>query len=145
MKKFIGRLAAVMVAVVMMAGLVPVVEVRADGMAGCGQMTIAAGFSHSLAILPDGNLWAWGNKIFVQLGDGTTIDSHNPVRIMDNVSAVSAGIGHSIAIRTDGSLWAWGWNYLGQLGDGTTIGRHSPVRIMDNILQPCRVAEPQPI
>ena len=117
MKRFFSSLAAVIVAVVMMFGYVPVVEVRADGMVSCRQMTIAAGITHSMAIMSDGNLWAWGDNRFGQLGNGTTTNQSSPVRIMDNVKAVSVGggsergyiggfIGHTMAIRTDGSLWA---------------------------------------
>ena len=52
----------------------PVTDVRADGMVGCTQMTIATGWDHSLAILADGSLWAWGSNDVGQLGDGTTAD-----------------------------------------------------------------------
>ena len=31
---------------------------------------IAAGYSHSLALKPDGTVWAWGYNNYGQLGDG---------------------------------------------------------------------------
>ena len=98
------------------------------------QGKIAAGGGHSLVILDDGSLWAWGGNSFGRLGDGTTIDRHTPVHIMDDVAAVSAGSFHTLAITTDGSLWAWGGNWDGQLGDGTTTARRTPVHIMDDVV-----------
>ena len=95
---------------------------------------VAAGFYHSLALRPDGTLWAWGRNNHGQLGDGTTHNQHGPVRIMDNVVYIAAGGYTSFAVRSDGSLWAWGRNNIGQLGDVTTADRHSPVRIMENVV-----------
>jgi len=88
---------------------------------------------HTKAITADGGLWAWGENRYGQLGDGTTTNRPNPVRVLDNVTAVSAGAYHTLAIRTDGSLYVWGWNSWGQLGDGTTTDRHLPVRIMEDV------------
>ena len=42
---------------------------------------IAAGSSHSLALLSDGTLKAWGYNGLGQLGDGTTTNSHIPVDV----------------------------------------------------------------
>jgi alpha-tubulin suppressor-like RCC1 family protein len=112
-----------------------------------GNNTIAAGSGHSLAIKEDGSLWAWGNNVCGQLGDGTVtvvneampwiiIEDNNksiPMKIMDDVVSVAAGGAHTLAIKSDGSLWAFGWNRYGQLGDGTAINRSKPVKIMDGV------------
>ena len=92
---------------------------------------VSGGFS--LAITNDNVLWAWGNNEHGKLGDGTVVDRHSPVRILDGVKSISAGERHSLAIKTDGSLWAWGFNMGGELGDGTRTNRHSPVKIMDGV------------
>src|SRR5215211_6648240 len=39
-----------------------------------GIEAIAAGAEHGLALKDDGTVWAWGNNLFGQLGDGTTTD-----------------------------------------------------------------------
>ena len=99
----------------------------------------------TMAIKTDGSLWAWGMNGVRDpdgerrggfLGDGTTIDRIEPIKVMDNVIAVSLGAFHTMAIKTDGSLWAWGSNSVGQPGDGTTIEHHTPVKIMDGVKLP---------
>jgi alpha-tubulin suppressor-like RCC1 family protein len=42
---------------------------------------IAAGYSHSLALLEDGTVRAWGFNGTGQLGDGTTTYSLTPVQV----------------------------------------------------------------
>ena len=95
---------------------------------------ISAGHASSFAIKPDGSLWAWGSNRDGQLGDGTTTDRFEPVRIMDEVIAVSAGIGHTMAIRQDNSLWGWGENGSGEIGDGSTANHYTPFKIMDDVI-----------
>ncbi len=87
---------------------------------------VSAGWSHSLAILADGSLWAWGANEAGQLGIGevgTTVN--RPVRVGTDTDwlSVSAGAGYSLAIKQDGSLWTWGSNADGQagLGDSVTV------------------------
>ena len=72
-------------------------------------------------------MWTWGNNQHGQLGDGSTTNSHVPVRV--NVPAavtfvtVNSGGYACYAIDSSGKLWAWGGNQNGQLGtgDGTRI------------------------
>ena len=107
---------------------------------------VSAGSHHSLAIKSDGSLWAWGDNEYGQLGDGTITvwdhikneyiannDTSEPIKIMDDVTAVSAGGYHSLAIKSDGSLWVWGDNEYGQLGDGKMENTPTPAKIMDDV------------
>jgi len=80
---------------------------------------IATSGSASFAIQADGNLWAWGDNFFGQLGDGTRQSGENPVKIMTDAVAVSAGSFTTAAISSDATLWTWGDNRMGQIGDGT--------------------------
>jgi len=95
---------------------------------------ITAGGAHSLAIMSDGTLWAWGWNEYGQLGDGTATDRHRPVQVLTDVVSVTAGVYHSLAIRSDGTLWAWGRNEYGQLGDGTATDRHKPVQVLTDVI-----------
>jgi gliding motility-associated-like protein len=76
-------------------------------------------------------LWAWGQNIGGQLGDGTTIDKYTPLQIdkATDWAKISAGGMHTVAIKKDGTLWAWGYNISGELGDGTTTSQTIPVQI----------------
>lgn len=110
-----------------------------DGPAGSDSVTIVAegvvavagGSDHSVALLADGTVWAWGWNGYGQLGDGTTTNSSTPVQVsgLTDIVAIAVGGSHALAIRDDGSLWAWGHNGYGQLGDGTKTNRSTPVEI----------------
>ncbi len=86
---------------------------------------ISAGFA-SLALEPDGTLWAWGDNYYGQLGDGTFDEKNRPTKIGSGYLAISAEETHSLALKTDSTLWAWGSNEFGQLGDGTFINKNTP-------------------
>ncbi|REF00287.1 hypothetical protein [Thermomonospora umbrina] len=92
---------------------------------------VSAGEYHSLAVKPDGTVWAWGKNNAGQLGDGTTTNRNTPVQVpgLSGVTAVAAGQEFSLARKSDGTVWAWGANGSGQLGDGTTTNRMSPVQV----------------
>jgi LAS superfamily LD-carboxypeptidase LdcB len=92
---------------------------------------ITAGGGFSFVINTGGNLYAFGDNVTGQLGDGTTEQRTQAVRIMEDVRAISAGGGFAMALKNDGTLWTWGNNRNGRLGDGTDIQRRTPVRILD--------------
>lgn len=90
-----------------------------------GVMKLAAGPDHSVAVITDGTVWAWGRDIFGELGNGRYANSSLPVRVagLTNVVDVAAGGGafggHSLALKNDGTVWAWGCNESGELGHGS--------------------------
>lgn len=61
-----------------------------------GATAIATGSRHSLAIRPDGSLWAWGEGFEIA-----------PRKIMDGVASVAAGDTATLARGADGRLWQW--------------------------------------
>jgi alpha-tubulin suppressor-like RCC1 family protein len=104
------------------------VPVAASLPSGVTVTAVAAGFEHSLALLSDHAVMAWGANDHGQLGDGNTSNSEVPVAVDlsslpagDVVTAVSAGARDSLALLNTGEVIAWGDNEEGQLGDGTTI------------------------
>ncbi|MDR1564769.1 MAG: hypothetical protein LBS74_07415 [Oscillospiraceae bacterium] len=92
---------------------------------------VSGGQYHTIALMEDGTVWAWGQNDFGQLGDGTTTNRLSPVQVsgLSNVTTVSAGYNHNLALKSDGTVWAWGQNSYGQIGDGTTTSRRTPVQI----------------
>ncbi|WP_035560612.1 IPT/TIG domain-containing protein [Hymenobacter sp. IS2118] len=94
--------------------------------------TLAAGSSHTVAVRPDGSLWAWGNNDNGQLGLGSAGGQQNsPVRVGtdNNWMSAAAGSGHTVAVRANGTLWAWGSNANGQLGLGNTTSQTTPQQV----------------
>ncbi|NLH98577.1 MAG: hypothetical protein GX446_03690 [Chthonomonadales bacterium] len=98
-----------------------------------GVKAIAGGYGHSMVLLNDGRLFAWGWNGYGQLGLGDKRDRLAPVEVTEllgrRVAAVSAGFAHTLAITEDGALWAWGLNSDGQLGLGDVSPRLAPVRV----------------
>jgi len=93
---------------------------------------VAAGGSHSLALKPNGEVWAWGANNYGQLGDATTSQRKSPVPVtsLSGVTAIAAGASHSLALKSDGKVWAFGSNAYGQLGVGATPSQSStPVQV----------------
>jgi parallel beta-helix repeat protein len=68
-------------------------------------LAIAAGNNHSLALLTNGLVVAWGDNTFGQA---------TPPSNLSNVVAVTAGYLHSVALRSNGTVVAWGDDSFGQ-------------------------------
>ncbi|MBN1837670.1 MAG: hypothetical protein JW820_17570 [Spirochaetales bacterium] len=92
---------------------------------------ISAGWDHTVAVREDGQVWAWGENVMGQLGDGTTTERAEPVPVLGlaGIVAVAAGGEHTLALKSDGTVWAWGYNLSGEVGDGTNEKRTSPVPV----------------
>jgi len=73
-------------------------------------IAVAAGGSHSLVLLKDGTVRAWGSNRLGQLGDGTTTERKSPVVVsgVTNATAIVAGSQISGALLRDGTVMTWG-------------------------------------
>jgi hypothetical protein len=87
---------------------------------------VAAGAWFSLALTSTGQLYAFGENRFGQLGNATNNQSEepNPTPTLvtlpgasGQVSQVAAGSNHSLALTSTGQLYAFGENDCGQLGN----------------------------
>ncbi|MCZ2356417.1 MAG: T9SS type A sorting domain-containing protein [Bacteroidia bacterium] len=95
---------------------------------------ITAGRFFSLAVKNDGTVWAWGENLYGQLGDGTNTDRNIPVQVsgLTNVTSAIAATGafHCMAVKSDNTVWAWGRNTYGNLGDNTLTHSSLPVQMI---------------
>jgi alpha-tubulin suppressor-like RCC1 family protein len=119
------------------------VPVCAVGVSECSEgpyledvTSVASGYFHSLALLKNGTVVAWGTNRRGQLGTGAGLNSSpvpEPVclvvefpcqaqNVLSGVVAISAGFEFSLALLKDGTVLAWGGNGYGQLGLGKTNG-----------------------
>ncbi|MFC3979438.1 RCC1 domain-containing protein [Streptosporangium jomthongense] len=115
------------------AGSASPVAIAVPGLTGVITSTggIAAGYGHSVALINDGTVKAWGGNGTGQLGDGTTTNRTAPAAVtgLTDVRLISSRGYHTLAVLNDGTVKAWGDNDQGQLGDGTTVDRKTPVAV----------------
>jgi alpha-tubulin suppressor-like RCC1 family protein len=97
---------------------------------------VSAGFSHSMVLLNDGTVLAWGTNNNGNLGNNIPGTSSSiPVQVSglgigSGVTAISAGQNFSLALKSNGMVVAWGSNSGGKLGDGTNTNRAAPVGVL---------------
>ncbi|MGD0881340.1 MAG: MBG domain-containing protein [Acidimicrobiales bacterium] len=101
---------------------------------GVHATAIAAGADDSIALGSDGNVYAWGDNTFDELGNNTSVsDSTTPVKVSIptgvTVTAIAAGQYHNLALTSAGAIYAWGYNNDGQLGDAKKTTPTTPVLV----------------
>ena len=94
--------------------------------------SLFAGCGHTLALLSDGAIVAWGANGEGQLGNGTTASSDSLVLVKlgrTKVAAISASCDDSYALTRNGHVLAWGYDSEGQLGNGGANSSDTPLRV----------------
>ncbi len=91
------------------------------------------GNGQTLALLANGDLYAWGADGQGQLGDGKTAAQFSPKLITPpsgvNYRAVATSGATSYGISRTGAVYAWGSGTEGQIGNGTTESSLTPVKV----------------
>jgi len=99
-------------------------------------IAVSAGNGHVLALDNSGTVWAWGDNINGQLGDGKRSEgSALPVEVVglpQPAVAICAGDHNSLALLSDGTAWEWG-SYRTQ-GIRQMRGVTTPVQITGTLL-----------
>ena len=98
---------------------------------------ISAGSNYVIALKKDGTVFTWGQNIYGQLGNGSSVNSMLPVQVksadgnsfLTDIVQISAGYVHSMALKKDGTVWTWGRNDGGQLGNNNTSNKSLPVQV----------------
>jgi len=99
-----------------------------------GVVALAAGSSHTCALLDNQRVACWGYDQQGQLGvatpsDATSIATPTLVPGVDHVVAIAAGQAHTCALIADGTVSCWGAGRAGELGDGVGADRSSPAQV----------------
>jgi alpha-tubulin suppressor-like RCC1 family protein len=78
----------------------------------------AAGYGHALALDSAGQVFAWGDDYWGQVGTPTP-NVPTQVAGLGNIRSLAAGREHSVAVDAYGAVWTWGSNQYGELGRNT--------------------------
>ncbi|HIB77973.1 MAG TPA: hypothetical protein EYO58_10260, partial [Flavobacteriales bacterium] len=115
--------------------------------------SIAAGESHTCALLDNNKIKCWGWNDYGQLGQGDTTsrgdgpgemgDNLNPINLGENLTATSivAGEYHTCALFDNNTIKCWGLNDFGQLGLGDTTFRGDGNGKMGDKLNPINLGK----
>ncbi|XP_034190761.2 uncharacterized protein LOC117609034 [Osmia lignaria lignaria] len=90
-----------------------------SGLAGSKILQLAAGSHHSLALISDGGVFAWGSNLEGQLGlpdVSGLVNKPTKVQIPEPVKQISAGYYHSAFLTESGSVYVCGESESGKLG-----------------------------
>lgn len=95
----------------------------------CGVVDVAAGATHSCAVLADGTVWCWGARDGHRMGG--TGDVSEPVMLPEVNTAVAVTAGrHHTCIRTVlDEILCWGANGYGQVGQDPSHEVFPPVQM----------------
>jgi alpha-tubulin suppressor-like RCC1 family protein len=96
-------------------------------------VTLATGArTHSL-FDSHGTVYACGDGVYGELGDGSTASRSTPTAVTGlpegRVKTLTSSWGGSGALMADGSYYDWGYNQAGQLGDRSTADSTVPVHV----------------
>lgn len=83
---------------------------QVKGINNVTSITLGLAGRHTIALLKDGSLRAWGNTDWGQIGAGVsgTFQEKPVTPKINNIKSVFAVGNNTFAVKKDGSFWAWG-------------------------------------
>jgi alpha-tubulin suppressor-like RCC1 family protein len=89
---------------------------------------VSAGAGHACAVRVDDTAWCWGHNDYGQLGDGSRVDSDQPVQVrgLSGVRKIVAGSGVTFAIDGSNVVWGWGNALTGLVRADATLRPETP-------------------
>ncbi len=122
-------------------GSIPKQIMDTDGTRMKGISSISSGYYASLVITDNGEVLAFGNNGYGELGLGNTVSTQVPKNVIENedtnlsnVFIAQMGKHYSLYAKEDGSVWATGYNEYGQLGNTSTVAINIPENISSDYL-----------
>jgi alpha-tubulin suppressor-like RCC1 family protein len=112
---------------------VPVQVNLPAGVSQVGQGGSTPTNGHTIVLLSNGQVWAWGDGSTYQIGNGQKGEFATPLQISPPAGVtyqqVAAGGGDTYAISTRGNVYAWGAGDAGQIGNGGLTVSKVPVQV----------------
>jgi len=103
---------------------------RISGVSGVEKA--CGGENFTIVFTEDGDIFAFGDNLYGQLGDGTTIRRESPIKISSsahiNPEKIACGNYHAVAL-SGGRVFAWGRNSEGELGNGNKNDSSTPLLV----------------
>ncbi|QDZ17710.1 chromosome condensation regulation protein [Chloropicon primus] len=103
-------------------------EIKGGALQGVKFSAVALGSNHTLALSRSGEIYAWGENDFGQLGLGDRDNRNKPFAVLhrftrSRIQSIAAGAKHSMALSEKGEIFTFGSNDCDQLG--YSLGRNS--------------------
>ena len=113
-------------------------KVNVQGDEGSTFPKLSTGANFTVALKANGEVWAWGQNNYGQLGLGDNSNRNEPTQTWINDAIdVSAGDNFTLVLRKDGTVWSSGYNGHGELSQGDRTNRNEFTQVMldeDNYL-----------
>ncbi|HUS26642.1 MAG TPA: GDSL-type esterase/lipase family protein [Nevskiaceae bacterium] len=105
----------------------PPVQVKGLG----GISAIASGSSTGYALHADGTVYAWGEGLHGELGNGVYRANSLPVKVQElkDIVSITASARNGFALDSHGDVWAWGSSDLDLLGEGVHVDASIPRKV----------------
>lgn len=93
--------------------------------------SIAAGGENTFAVDSYGRLYGWGGNANGVLGDGSTTQRTEPIRIASDLLFRDIAVSgtNAYGVTRDGGAYAWGRGDIGGIGDGKNTARLAPTPV----------------